>query len=166
MEKIMTTPSLQTIIHDILYNSSLLTNKEKLLVNHFHETCCQFYLKDETDHKLSDIYILQRISTNCGIDISKMKKNHILVAIWIIFLSHIKENFMKTKFYMKYQTITCFLQNYSNFNEESEEEKYKLMNIANWMNIFFCYIPPKNNKGLVLQVSIDISLCLYNYFKI
>lgn len=52
---------------------------------------------------------------------------------------------------MKYATMDEFQAKYG-FSAHCDVELHKLFQIANWMNIFFRFVPAKKNKGLCMQV--------------
>jgi len=92
------------------------------------------------------------IAEGLGLDLHHIEKVSMLpTAIWVAFLI-LNKDFLLEKKSKKYASIDEFLSKYPQFQEYDEPEKQRLFETANWMNIFFEYMPAKKNKGLIIQV--------------
>eukprot|EP00607_Mallomonas_marina_P001930 CAMPEP_0182427562 /NCGR_PEP_ID=MMETSP1167-20130531/18443_1 /TAXON_ID=2988 /ORGANISM="Mallomonas Sp, Strain CCMP3275" /LENGTH=541 /DNA_ID=CAMNT_0024609879 /DNA_START=84 /DNA_END=1709 /DNA_ORIENTATION=+ len=91
------------------------------------------------------------IDANIQVPVSVLPKN-LQQAIWIEFLEVMRENISADE--LKYKNLDEFLDAYSSqpFTSYPQNEKVKLMNTANWMNILFSMEKAKKNKGLVMDV--------------
>ena len=80
------------------------------------------------------------------------KDSYLSCAIWLSFLSINAEEIVSSS-PIKYKTIEDFKACYD-FSDHTlmKGELLKLYQIANWMNIFFQFVPAKKNKGLCMQV--------------
>ena len=84
-----------------------------------------------------------------GINLKKQNKNkHLSISLWLQYCQLIQ---VESKS-LKYKNIDSFLSAYVIFKGLDEEEKVKLFNFANWMNVLLTMIPAKGNKGLLITV--------------
>ena len=123
-----------------------LNDKELLLFQQFCETNL---LIRASGHPVCPF----TIASEMGIDLANMHKDsHLITALWVAFLV-INRCTLTSEHVRKYENVPEFLSAYSpRFDSYSEEESHRLFEIANWMNLFFTYVPAKKNKGLIIQV--------------
>ena len=99
------------------------------------------------------------LATEVGLNIPKIPKDSALAAtIWICYLSINSENLLHCsptqESSLKYKTFESFVSQYPKFKgpKYPNEELFRLFYVANWLNIFFRFVPARKNKGLCLQV--------------
>jgi len=94
-----------------------------------------------------------RIASDVGIDLAKIHKDSLLgPALWVAFLT-LNSVWLQVVYPFKYKSVAHFKATYSpRFDHHSPEECARLCKTANWMNIFFNFVPAKKNKGMILQV--------------
>jgi regulator of replication initiation timing len=92
------------------------------------------------------------IVSEAGIDRSKCEKaTPFTVTLWITFLDTIRKRCSKSD--LKYQTREELIKAYkARFEKYAPERQAVLFETANWMHMFFKYIPAEKNKGLAIEV--------------
>lgn len=128
------------------------TEAENNILCEFTSRCEMLILEvDLDDNEFSFYNILEELH----IDVSAYnKESDFMIALWLVYFDVIIKSKKHPPF--KYATNNDFLKLYDDFRELASNELYKLIDTSNYMNVLFHLLPPKQNKGLILKVSMQL----------
>jgi hypothetical protein len=111
-----------------------LSHNEKQNLRQFAQSLVLFSPSD-----LHDPDILTHYAQSTILDLGKLNvPSHAMIMVILLML---KELIHAEK--LKYKSLQEFLQNYPEFSHRPQQEKERMREIANWMNILFKFIPAK-----------------------
>jgi len=136
----------EEIMKSIYISSFIYLKKyiDRIFILFGSECSKEFYIEKFKINKMPFLHVQIELKLNIMEFEKYDERKMIFQAIFLMLL--------RLKISCKYKNIFDFLIFYEEFIERSNEEKQKLFNYANWMDLLFYTMKPNLNKGFALDI--------------